>query len=370
MIMHTTFRVGLSAAFKTAFTGLLEPVLAETFDPLPCIEYKFFATREDIVAPDEIASYDAVITLHERFTASSFTGRDRLAVIARWGVGYDMIDVPACTQADVLLAITTDSVRKPVAEGNLTFFLALAKKLPAKDRLTRIGRWDLKSHFSGLGMSGKTVGSLGLGSIGAEMFRLLQPFDLARMLAFDPYVSREKAAQLGVELVDLRTLFQASDFIAINCLLNQETRGMVNAELLSLMKPTAYLVNAARGPIVDEAALTAALQEGRIAGAGLDVFEQEPLPADHPLTKLDNVILAPHAIAWTDDLYHGNGMGACQNILTILGGEVPKYTVNKEVAGRLGFQAKLQALGKRWAAATHQARALQSATTPPEGASI
>jgi phosphoglycerate dehydrogenase-like enzyme len=355
--MDATFRIGLSADFITVFTGLLEPVLAEIIDPLPCVEYEFFGAREGIVAPDEIASYDAVITLHERFAASSFTGRDRLTVIARWGVGYDMIDVPACTQADVLLAITTDSVRKPVAEGNLTLFLALAKKLPAKDRLVRTGRWDLKSHASGLGMSGKTVGSLGLGSIGAEMFRLLRPFDLGRMLACDPYVAPEKAAELGVELVDLRTLFQESDFIAINCLLNQETRGMVNAELLSLMKPTAYLVNTARGPIVDQAALTAALEESRIAGAGLDVFEQEPLPADHPLTKLDNVILAPHAIAWTDDLYRGNGIGACQNILTILRGEVPKYTVNKEVAGQSGFQAKLHALGDRWAAVSNLERA-------------
>jgi phosphoglycerate dehydrogenase-like enzyme len=132
---------------------------------------------------------------------------------------------------------------------------------------------------------------------------------------------------------------------------------MVNAELLSLMKPTAYLVNTARGPIVDQAALTAALEESRIAGAGLDVFEQEPLPADHPLTKLDNVILAPHAIAWTDDLYRGNGIGACQNILTILRGEVPKYTVNKEVAGQSGFQAKLHALGDRWAAVSNLERA-------------
>jgi phosphoglycerate dehydrogenase-like enzyme len=260
-----------------------------------------------------------------------------------------MIDVPACTEVNVLLAITVDAVRKPVAEAILMFFLALAKKLPAKDRLVRAGRWDLKAEASGLGLSGKTAGSVGMGNIGGEMFRLLRPFDLGRLLAFDPYVTQEQAAQLGVELVDLPTLLKESDFIAINCPLNGETEGMINAELLSLMKPTAYLVNAARGPIVDQAALTAALQEDRIAGAGLDVFEQEPLPIDDPLTKLENVILAPHAIAWTDDLYRGNGVGACENVLTVLRGEVPKYAVNKDVVQQPGFQAKLKRLRERWA---------------------
>ena len=162
-----------------------------------------------------------------------------------------------------------------------------------------------------------------MGSIGTEMFRLLQPFDLGRLLALDPYVSQARAAQLGVELVDLPTLFREADFLAINCPLNDETEGMINAELFSLMKPT-----------------------------GLDVFEEEPLPVNHPLTRLDNVILAPHAVAWTDDMYRGNGVGACENVLTVLRGEIPKYTVNREVVERPGFQAKLRALRERWAVLT------------------
>jgi phosphoglycerate dehydrogenase-like enzyme len=349
--MSDKFRVGVSGDARTLARGLLEPVLEEVFGPLPCVEYGYFDTpHAAAVRPHDIAHYDAVITLHPAFTSASFTGDDRLAIIARWGVGYDMIDVPACTHAGVLLAITAGAVRKPVAEGILTFFLALAKKLPAKDRLVRTGRWDLKAQASGLGLSGKTFGSVGLGNIGSEMFRLLRPFDPGRMLAFDPYVGQEAAAGLGVELVDLPTLFTESDFVAVNCPLNRETRGMIDAGLLALMKPTAYLVNAARGAIVDEAALTAALEAGRIAGAGLDVFEQEPLPVDHPLTKLDTVILAPHAIAWTDDLYRGNGVGACQNVLAVLRGEIPRYTVNPEVVERPGFQAKLESLRARWAA--------------------
>jgi phosphoglycerate dehydrogenase-like enzyme len=330
----------------------MAPVLEEVFDPLPYIEYDYFDTRETAMASDEIKDYDAAITFGTRFTNSSFAGDVRLAIIARWGAGYDMVDLPACTEANVLLATTPEGVRKPVAEAILTFFLALAKKLPQKDKLVRTGRWDLKAAASGLGLSGKTVGSVGMGSIGTEMFRLLQPFDLGRLLALDPYVSQARAAQLGVELVDLPTLFREADFLAINCPLNDETEGMINAELFSLMKPTAYFVNTARGPIVNQDDLTAALQTGQIAGAGLDVFEEEPLPVNHPLTRMDNVILAPHAVAWTDDMYRGNGVGTCENVLTVLRGEVPKYTVNREVIERPGFQAKLRALRERWAALT------------------
>jgi phosphoglycerate dehydrogenase-like enzyme len=346
--MTGVFRVGISPDFKTEAAGLLEPVLDEIFGPLPHVAYDFFETKTIVVAPDEIENYDAVITLRPRFAVSSFVGNERLAVIARWGVGYDVIDVPACTEANVLLAITTDAVRKPVAEAIVTFFLALAKRLSAKDKLVRAGRWNAKAEASGIGLSGKTVGSVGLGNIATEMFRLLQPFDLGRALAFDPYVAQERADQMGVELVDLAAVFRESDFIAINCPLNDETRGMIDADLFSLMKPTAYFVNTARGAIVNQADLVTALQAGQIAGAGLDVFEHEPLAPDHPLTRMDNVILSPHGMAWTDDLYRGNGTGACENVLAVLRGEVPRYTVNRQVIERPGFQAKLQSLRTRW----------------------
>ena len=350
--MSSLFRVGITTDPTLDTVGLMEPLLDEVYGPLPHVECDFFAIKDDVATPDEIENYDGIITFGQHFASASFSGYDRLAIIARWGAGYDMIDAPACTEADVLLAITPEGVRKPVAEAILTFFLALAKKLPEKDRLVRTGRWDLKAQASGVGLRGKTVGSVGVGNIGSEMYRLLQPFDPGRMLAFDPYVTQEQAAALGVELVDLPTVFKESDFIAINCPLNEETEGMIHAELLALMKPTAYFVNTARGPIVNQKDLTAALQAGQIAGAGLDVFEEEPLPTDHPLAQMDNVILAPHAMAWTDDLYHGNGVGACENVLAVLQGQVPKHTVNRDVVRRPGFQTKLGALRERWAALT------------------
>ncbi|MEZ4614626.1 MAG: NAD(P)-dependent oxidoreductase [Caldilineaceae bacterium] len=349
--MADSFRIGVSPDFQTHAAGLLEPVLEEMLAPLPHVTWDFFPMRGKEIYPDEIVAYDGLLTLLARVTPESLAGNEHLAVIARWGVGYDMIDVPACTEADVLLAITTDAVRKPVAEAIVTFFLALAKKLSAKDQLVRTGRWDLKAETSGLGLSGKIVGSVGSGNIGGEMFRLLGPFDLGRRLVYDPYLSQERAATLDVELVDLETIFRESDFVAVNCPHTAETEGMIGAELFALMKPSAYFVNTARGPIVRQADLTAALQAGQLAGAGLDVFEEEPLPVDHPLIGMDNVILSPHALAWTDDLYRDNGVGAIENILNVFQGQLPKYIVNRAVTEQAGFQAKLGRMKSRWSAA-------------------
>jgi phosphoglycerate dehydrogenase-like enzyme len=346
-------RVGVTADFKVGVPGRLEPVLVERLQPLPYLEYEYFDfTGQDahgkFVAPEDIAGYDAVLSLGVRFTAASLQGVKRLAVLSRWGVGYDMIDVPACTAADVLLAITPDAVRRPVAEAIVTLIHALSMRLFDKDRLVRSGRWDKRAAVPSVGLRGKTLGSVGLGNIASEMFRLLEPFGLGRKLAYDPYPPAGRAAELGVELVDLPTLFRESDFVAVNCPLNEATQGLVDASLINQMKPTAYLVNTARGPIINQDDLLAALQQGRIAGAGLDVFATEPLPADHPLTQLENVILAPHALAWNDELYYDNSAHACENLLTVLRGEVPRHTVNRAVVDQPGFQAKLAALRERW----------------------
>jgi phosphoglycerate dehydrogenase-like enzyme len=347
------FRIGVTADFKQGIPGRLEPVLAEIFDPLPYIEYEYFDfsgqdERGKYVATQDIADYDAVLAFGVRFPAAAFSGAGGPAILSRWGVGYDMVDVPACTAADVLLAITTDAVRRPVAEAIVTLLHALSMRLFEKDRLVRSGRWHERASVPSVGLRGKTLGSLGLGNIASEMFRLLEPFGFARKLAYDPYPPPGRAGELGVELVDLPTLFGQSDFVTVNCPLTAETEGLVDSELIKLMQPTAYLINTARGPIVRQEDLVAALQAGRIAGAGLDVFAVEPLPAEHPLTQLDNVILAPHALAWNDELYHDISVEACQNILTVLRGEIPTHTVNRTIFQQLGFRTKQAMLSERW----------------------
>src|SRR5829696_4109373 len=180
-------------------------------------------------------------------------------------------------ERSIALVITPDGVRRPVAVTVLTLMLALASRLFAKDRITRMGPagWAMRSDYMGLGLTGRTLGLLGVGNIGAEVLRLAAPLDM-RFIAHDPYIDPAKARALGADLVDLDTLFREADFVSINVPLGERTRGLVGARLLGLMKPTAYLINTARGPIVDQRALHEALASGRIAGAGLDVFEVEP----------------------------------------------------------------------------------------------
>ncbi len=346
--MPEQFRMGVSGDFKTKAVGLIEPVLATRAAAMPMVATEFMPGPLDTATPEQISRYDGILSLSIRYPAEALAGAGRLAVLARWGVGYDMIDVPACTANDVLLAITPDAIRRPVAEGIVTLLLAITKQVRNKDLLVRRGRWDLKTQYQGVALEGRVLGSVGIGNIGSDLFRLLAPFGLARMLAFDPYAKPEHAAALGVELVDLPTLLRESDFVCVNCPLTEETHHLIGEREFALMKPTAFFVNTARGPIVDEAAMTKVLQEGRIAGAALDVFEQEPLSVPNPLTELDNVILAPHAVAWTDQSAEGNANQAIDNILAVFRGEAPRPTVNREVIARPGFRAKQAANAARW----------------------
>jgi phosphoglycerate dehydrogenase-like enzyme len=192
----------------------------------------------------------------------------------------------------------------------------------------------------GVGLVGRTLGSLGIGNIGAEMFRMARPFDM-NFIAHDPYADKAVATELGIALVSIEELFRRADVLAVNCPLTPDTHHIVNAERLALMKPTAYLINTARGPIVDQKALTKVLQEKGIAGAGLDVFEQEPTDPDDPLFRLDNIIVAPHALCWTDQCFAGNGAADVRAVLDIMQGQVPRGVVNREVLERPGFRAKL-----------------------------
>jgi len=300
------------------------------------IAWEFMTHAPDGVTAAQAARYDAICAMLTRVTAASLAGPDRrLKLIARFGVGYDTIDVPACTAAGVLLTIAPDGVRRPVATSALTFVLMLAQKVLIKDRLTRSGRWSEKLDHIGTGLTGRTLGSIGLGNIGAELFRLARPLEM-NGIAHDPVADPALAAELGVRLVDLETLFRESDFLAVNCPLNEATRGLVSAPLLGLMKPSAYLINTARGPIVDERALHDALVAGRLAGAGLDVFEEEPTPASNPLLQLDNVIVTPHGICFTDECMRRLAESAFHAALDVAAGRTPPYVVNPQALGRRG----------------------------------
>jgi phosphoglycerate dehydrogenase-like enzyme len=329
-----TFRVGLtrdflkpdgSFAFQNMGLDLLDEAPNLSWEVLPEVD----GDSASELRAEQIRAYDALLVLAPRVSAATVAGADRLQIVARFGVGYDNVDVPACTAAGVLLTITPDGVRRPVATSVIAYMLALSLRMFDKDRLTRAGRWADKLDFMGIGLTGRTLGLIGLGNIGREIVRLARPLDM-RFVAFDPYLKAVDAAAESVELVDLEGLLRTADVVTINCALTPETHHLLNRERLALMKPSAYLINTARGPIIDQQALTDVLTNRRIAGAALDVFETEPVDPNEPLLRLDNVIVAPHGICWTDECFSGNGESACRSIADVARGRVPRYVVNRE----------------------------------------
>jgi phosphoglycerate dehydrogenase-like enzyme len=202
------------------------------------------------------------------------------------------------------------------------------------------------TDFNGVGLVGKVLGSIGLGNIAVEMFRITAPLEM-RPIAYDPYADLNTAKQLGVEMVDLETAIRRSDILTVNCPLMPSTRHLLNRDRLSMMKPSAILVNTARGAIVDQAALVELLQQKRIMGAGLDVFEEEPLGENDPLLTCDNAVLTPHALCWTDQLFSGCAEADIRAVLDVLGGRVPRGIVNKDIINKSEWAAKLHRLHPR-----------------------
>jgi phosphoglycerate dehydrogenase-like enzyme len=336
------FRVGLSADFCDDQGKLIFPDIGlSLLDGHAGLTREFVSAYKPEYTADQLAGYDVVISLKPRFTAASLTGNARLAAIGRCGVGYDNVDLEACTRAGIAVYITPGGVVRPVAESILLFVLALSHRLTIKDRQVRQGQWAESTRILGREPRDRVVGTIGMGNIASEAIRLLRTLDVARFLAFDPYTTPERAAELGVELVSLDELLRTSDYVLVNCPLTPQTRGLIGPVQFTLMKPDAVIINTARGPIVDQAALIDALQSGQIAGAALDVFEQEPLDPASPLAGMDNVILSSHSIAWTEELFRDMGRIDCEGALAIYRGEIPSNVVNRDVLGNPLFIQKL-----------------------------
>jgi len=326
-----TLRVGVTgdARLENGETFFDKAALG-ILDAAPAIEWEFFPEPGKKLTADECAAYDVICVVKAGIDASALGRPDlRLKLLAGFGAGYDTRDVAALTRAGVLITNNPDAVRRPMATTQLTFILALAHKLMIKDRMTREGRWNDQRRYYGIGLTGRTLGSLGVGNIGKELFRIAAPLGM-KFIAHDPFVKPADVASLGVTLVGIDDLFRESDFLVVNVPLSAATTKLVSARLIGLMKPSAFLVSAARGPIVDEAALHRALADGRIAGAGIDVFEVEPTPKDNPILKLDNVIVAPHAFCHTDECNRLLAEGSFKSAAAFAAGKRPPHLINPD----------------------------------------
>ena len=305
------------------------------------LDWEYMEGDSEVLAPAQMDKYDAILYAAPAVRESTFSGvANPPLILARFGVGFDAVDLEACTTAGTVATITPDGARRPVATAALSMLLSVLHRSVVKDRLVRDRRWDLRERFMGTGLTGKTIGLLGIGNTGGEFIRLLQPFGV-RCVGFDPFCRPEQASELGVELMDLEDVASECDALIVMAALTDQTRHLVDASLLARMKPTAVVVNLARGPIINEPDLIDALTNGRIAGAGLDVFEEEPVANE--LLGLDNVTLSPHCLAWTDEMSIGNGSSCVRAIVDIANGRTPAFVVNREVLDSDVFKAHLEA---------------------------
>ncbi|MCC7261416.1 MAG: hydroxyacid dehydrogenase [Candidatus Latescibacteria bacterium] len=336
-----TFHVAHTADFYDAAGKLkFKDIGTEVLAAQPHIQTSLLAEHRPHLDAEQIRQANGVVVLTPQVTARTFEGNPDLLAIGRFGVGYDSVDVAACTQADVLIYITAGAVNRSVAEATIGWMIALCHHTMTKDRLVRQLQWNERAKFMGRDLREHTFGAVGLGGIARETLRLLAPFGMNPPIAFDPFVTPAAARELGVEMVSLPELMRRADFVSIHCPLSPETRNLIGARELALMKPEAFLINTARGGIVNEAALYEALKNRRIAGAAIDCFDTEPVLTPHPFAELDNVLLAPHSIAWTDELFRDIGRAVCQGMVDLSQGRQPRGAINPEVFDRPGFKEK------------------------------
>lgn len=289
-----------------------------------------------VTAPGKMNRADALVAIAEAHAliirsattadAELINAAPNLKVIARAGVGVDNVDLKVATENGVVVMNTPDGNTISTAEFTLGLMLSLARHIPAGDQSMREGKWDRKS-FTGLELRGKTLGLIGFGRIGQAVAKRALAFDMT-VIAYDPFVT---STALDVELVDLDTLYSRADFISLHSVITDTTRGMINAESIAKMKAGVRIVNAARGALIDDAALAEAIKSGKVAGAALDVYQKEPPPEDNPLVNLPGVIHTPHLAASTDDAQIQVGVDAVQQVIDALTKGEYRNVVNSEV---------------------------------------
>lgn len=306
--------------------------LMSVFSQRPDIEVERFTEVSEANILQHIGNYDAAILGVAPFTPAIVEKADRLKIVARHGVGYDAVNVPALTKAGIPLAVVGIANSITVAEHSLFFMMACAKRAREYDREVRKGNWNIRFELPAYDLAGKNVLVLGFGRIGRRLVPMLNAMGM-RVFVHDPYVIQDAIVTAGAEPVaDWRASLGEMDFVSVNCPKNEETTGMVGKREMEAMKPTAFVVNTARGGIIDEADLYDCLKRKVIAGAGIDPFVVEPATPDNPLFELDNIIVSPHSAGVTKESMFRMGAASAQNVVDCFDGKLnPDNVINKEV---------------------------------------
>lgn len=308
------------------------PGVASVFDKHPEIEVVQFTETSEANILQHVGNYDAAILGVAPFTPAIIKMADKMKIVARHGVGYDAVNVPALTEAGIPLAVVGIANSITVAEHSLFFMMALAKRAFLFDREARKGNWDIRRQVPAYDLAGRKVLVLGYGRIGRRLVPMLNAMQMD-VHVYDPYVIQDAIVTGGATPVeDFRAVLGDMDFVSVNCPKDETTTGMIGKAEIEAMKPTAFLVNTARGGIIDEADLYDCLKRNVIAGAGIDPFVVEPPSPDHPLFSLDNIIVSPHSAGNTEESMFRMGAAAAQNVVDCFNGKLnPDNVINKEV---------------------------------------
>ncbi|MEM1982562.1 MAG: hydroxyacid dehydrogenase [Sulfolobales archaeon] len=308
-------------------------------DAVKLLKEKFilkFVTTKGWVSDEEVLKEvkgsEAILVRIGRIDKAVMDVCPNLRIIAVHGVGFDRVDVEEATRRGILVTYTPGANAQSVAELTIGLMLTLLRKLQLVISKMIEGGWDeARIYGTGNEIYGKIVGLIGIGNIGGRVAKIVKAMEASEVLAYDPYVTESKASSIGVKLVDLETLLTRSDIVSIHAPLTKETYHLINEERLKLMKPTAVIINTARGGLIDTDALYKALKEGWIAGAALDVTDPEPLPREHPLYKLPNVVITPHIGGSTYECWRRVSLTAAEEIIRRFEGLPPLYPVNPQV---------------------------------------
>ncbi|MFC0471135.1 C-terminal binding protein [Halalkalibacter kiskunsagensis] len=328
-------------SFKVVVTDFEYDTLAPEKEVLEKIGVEFVAvqckTEEDVIEAAKDA--DGIINQYAPITRKVIENLTNCKVISRYGVGVNTIDVDAATEQGIIVGNVTDYCMDEVSDHAFALIMACARKVVLLNNAVKNHNWDFKVSMPIYRLRNRVLGLIGLGRIPQSLAKKAQAFGL-RVVAYDPFVSKQVADELQVELLELNELCARADFISVHAPLFESTKGMIGEEQFNVMKKEAFIINTSRGPVVDEQALIVALQESKIAGAGLDVVEQEPIQENNPLLTMDNVIINPHVAWYSEEAQLELKRKVAENVADVLSGYYPTYLFNRDVKAKVSLKDK------------------------------